>query len=344
MKTLALLLASALVVGTIGKQIAVPNRVGSIKGGDAFEAKAGIVHRQHRTADGLRLHYRLVPAAQRAMRYRYQRNGNRVTFEFDMQRPAPEPVATRGSIVYLHGWGNNGQAMVPWAMALADHGWQGVVLDLRGHGESGSAPAGYGTREAADVTELMTALQASGELPGPVFVFGNSYGAVTALFAEQALRGRVSGIIAMQPFATARGAIGGFIEMLRQSDASTLSERLQRRALRNVDMDAAIDDANRRLALDLRMVDVRPAVAASATCLLFVHADKDGVFPLADTQAMAASTPMGVMATVPGEHHLTLPMRIDWLATALQDWVQATAARGSSACPQFTLPAAPVPD
>lgn len=269
MKTmLGSLLAASLLVGLVSRQIAIPGRPTPIPGSQAMEAHVGVVAREHRTAGGVRLHFRVVPPARRGMRYSYRRQDNRFSFSFDWTAQTPASLAPRGSIVYLHGWSNDGQSMLPWALALADAGWKGVVVDLRGHGGSQDAPVGYGSREAGDVADLVAALEAAGELPQPVFLLGNSYGATSALFAEPALRGRITGIVALQPFATAEGAIRGFVELVRESDVSSLRERWERGMLRRADLGEAIDAASTRLAIDLREVDVRPLVAASRTCLL----------------------------------------------------------------------------
>lgn len=344
MKTLlAIVVGASLVTAYIGKQIAVPERATPIRNGEKIEAAAGITPHAFVTDKGLKLHYRVIAPAQRDMYFHFKASATGAKFGFGWNNEARGPLPVRGSIVYLHGWSNSGQAMVPWALAFADRGWRGIAIDLRGHGQSGDAPAGYGPREAADVAQLIAHLQAKGELPAPVFLFGNSYGATTALFAEPALRKHLAGIVALQPFPSAELAVRGFIDMLRSSETTSLTDKLQRKALRGADVDAAITDASKRLGIDLAAVDVRPVVAASRTCLLFVHGEKDQIFPVDGSRAMAASTSMAHLVVLPDQRHTSVPVRVDWLATPLHDWMDATAQRGDAPCPAFMLPPEPPP-
>src|SRR5687767_12910850 len=46
-----------------------------------------------------------------------------------------ERKSARGTVVLLHGYLQNRAFLVPWAVALAEHGYRCVVVDLRGHGQ-----------------------------------------------------------------------------------------------------------------------------------------------------------------------------------------------------------------
>src|SRR3546814_7911475 len=128
------------------------------------------------------------------------RGDSRMKFKFKLGEKR-QPIPPEGSVVFLHGWGLDASSMLPWALALSELGYQGITVDLRNHGRSSRAPAGFGARESRDIAALVEQLQADGRLPPPVYLFGVSYGACTALFAEPLLRERIAGIVAMVSYA-----------------------------------------------------------------------------------------------------------------------------------------------
>src|SRR3546814_12424166 len=102
--------------------------------------------------------------------------------------------------------------MLPWALALSELGYQGITVDLRNHGRSSRAPAGFGARESRDIPAPVEQLQADGRLPPPVYLFGVPYGAATALFAQPLLRESIAGIVARESYANKRGERRGGAE------------------------------------------------------------------------------------------------------------------------------------
>ncbi|KAG1316584.1 hypothetical protein G6F62_013392 [Rhizopus arrhizus] len=103
-----------------------------------------------------------------------------------------------GTVVLLHGWMMNGDSMLPWSLQLAESGYRVVTLDLRNHGQSGAGPSGYGTYESDDVVDVIGELRARGEITGPLYLFGVSYGAATAVFTADKLGDQVAGVVAME--------------------------------------------------------------------------------------------------------------------------------------------------
>lgn len=306
-----------------------------------FEHVMSIAEMRMRTPDGVEIAYRVVPAATRGMHYALTRTPSRTAFKLNFNE-AIEPLATRGTVVYLHGWEMDASSMLPWALALSERGYRGIALDLRNHGDSSRAPAGFGPREARDVVALFDSLQAQGELQTPVYLFGVSYGAATALFAEPALRARIAGIVAMEPYANAADGIRGIIAGALSKRGSGLRSRLFHAYLRHrydaTDVDEAIATAGRRLAIDLEKVDVREPLVHSQTCILLLHGARDEFIPVATARALATTTPRISYRELPDENHMTLPARIDWLAQPVTDWLQATT---PTHCPQLTLPPDP---
>ena len=311
----------------------------------ADEQALGITHDRWQTPDGVWLAYRTIPAARRGARFKFERQADRgISFSFRSKGDAaPAPVPERGTVVFLSGWGESGASMLPWAMMLAEHGYRGLAIDLRGTGRSSSARIGFGPREAHDVAALVAHLQDDGALRGPVTLFGVSYGATTALFAEAALRGRLAGIVAMEPYANAADAIRTMVPGVRHDMAdgrfARLALALTASRYDTAAIERAIADLDRRLDLDLAAIDLHAPVAQSTTCTVLLHGKRDSWIPVAGARGLAHGAPHMQYVELPDEGHLTLPLRIDWLADPLVDWLAQV---GEGRCADLTLPADPL--
>ena len=344
----ALLLAACAASGcaSLADQIVAPSTDTTFERlvSPADEQGLGITRGDWRTPDGVTLAYRVVPAARRGSRYEFERHASGGgSFTFHMKDDAaPTPVPVRGTVVYLSGWGESGASMLPWALVLAERGYRGVAVDLRDTGHSSRAPIGFGPREAQDVAALLMHLREESELPQPVYLFGVSYGAATALFAEQPLRGRLAGIVAMEPYANAADAIRTMVPGVRRAMANGRIARLALKvtAFRYDDaaVEHAIADLDHRLDLDLAAIDLHVPVAQSQTCTLLLHGARDNWIPVAGSRSLAHAAPQLHYVELPAEGHLTLPLRIDWLAEPVSGWF---ARAGHGECTDLALPSDP---
>lgn len=304
-----------------------------------MESALEIERHRFQVPDGPDLAYRVVKPMAYGMEYHYARSDDGVEFRFNIGNPPEEraPIAAAGTVVLLHGWGMDGSSMLPWALGLAENGWQAVMVDLRNHGASGRAPAGFGPREGQDVSALLAALRTADGTDGPLALFGVSYGAVAALYAAAyAEAGVVDAVIAMSPYANAADGIQGMIEGMKSQPGSGLRGRLAlahaRRRYDDARIDRAIAAAGQRLGVDLAGVDVRQAAKAVDGCALLLHGTRDGFFPMESVQSLADAAPRGQLVALEGEHHFTAPMRMDRLVEPLALWLDA--ADGAD-CPPF---------
>ena len=96
----------------------------------------GLERSSSETPAGVHIAYLQVPAGDRGWEVTLQRQ----SLEFRTAH-SPKAIPVRGSVVYLHGWGMDSTSMLGWAMAFAEHGYDGYALDLRNHGASDRAPA-----------------------------------------------------------------------------------------------------------------------------------------------------------------------------------------------------------
>ncbi len=86
------------------------------------------------------------------------------------------------AIILVHGYNDSRtrafiDEFVPFAAKLNDAGFSVMMIDLRGHGESGDARFTFGIKERQDVLGAVDWLKARGYQPGKIGVLGYSLGA-----------------------------------------------------------------------------------------------------------------------------------------------------------------------
>lgn len=108
--------------------------------------------------------------------------------------------ASDQAVILLHGLSDSWPSYRPLLERLPS-GWRTVALTLRGHGDSGKPPAGYGTAEyAADVVAAMDALGI-----GSAAIVGHSLGSLIAQRIAMDHPERVLQLVLIGAFATLRG-------------------------------------------------------------------------------------------------------------------------------------------
>ncbi len=332
---------------SLSGRLAAPGGVSPLLPRERIEAMMQrLPHREGfvRNDEGVPLFWRAIDPGDYALDYRYSGGSvaNRMDFALDFTAPQQaSAVAPRGTVVLLHGWMMDSGSLLPWALELAQAGYRTIGIDLRNHGRSGQAPSGYGTREGEDVVAVLRALRARGEIAGPLHVMGVSYGAATAIFAARDLGVQAGGVVAMESFDNAGGAIRDMVPHMlsrppeRWSDWLTLP--VARWRYGNGQLDAAIGEADRKLGLDLDRVDVGAALAQAPACVLLIHGTDDQHIPVAHGRLLAAAAPRARYLEIAGEDHLSLPMRLDRLGPTVIDWFDRTPA-ASRDCPQPLMP------
>ena len=296
---------------------------------------------------GIPIFWRAFDPGQYGVHYQYlaqaHENGLPLETGLKLSVPSPfQPQPPRGTVVLLHGWMMNGDAMLPWSLQLAQSGYRVVTIDLRNHGHSGAGPSGYGTFESDDVIDVIDALQAKGEVQGPLYLFGVSYGAATALFTADKLGDRVTGVVAMESFANAGDAIRSMIPHLMSLQPTAWKAQAMaaygRWRYGGQDINAVIAAASQRLDLDLDQVDVARAVADTRACVLLLHGQNDAHVRVDQGRRLAAASDRVHYIELRGEDHITLPLRLDLLGGVVDDWLAHDAHAGGR-CPSPELPA-----
>ncbi|MGH8160308.1 MAG: alpha/beta hydrolase family protein [Rhodanobacter sp.] len=246
-------------------------------------------------------------------------------------------LAPRGSVVLLHPWSMEGSVLTIWGLELAKAGYVVVIPDLRSHGESADAPVGYGPRESDDIVDLVHDLRAANRLPGPLYLFGVSYGGTVALFAAPKLAD-VHGVIALEPYVNAAAVI-------RRAPASGLfGYRWLASLISSREMDNAIQRASRQLGVELAHVDPGDALAQTRACVLILRGADDNLIEGDALRVLSQRSPRASYVEVSEEGHLNLPLRTDRLMPPLLEWMQTLPTDRGKSCPTFVpLPFAPPP-
>lgn len=295
----------------------------------------GFVQASMRTSDGVRIAYWLGQPHAYVMHESFRPSADGMSLHWQWQMPeAPfdgSQLPAKGSIVLLHPWEGEGAMLATWAYRFASAGYVTVMPDLRSQGDSDIAPVGYGPREGNDVAELVRSLRESGRLPQPLFLMGVSYGATAAVFAASGLD-NVDGVIALEPY-------GNAADVIRRAPSTGLfGPRWVGHVIGRSSVDAAIARASIDLGVDLEHIDTAGALRL-APCSLIVRGARDPLVSATAMQTLAASSPQARYIEIPGENHLSLPLRMDRLMQPLLDWMHALGSP-HTACPTLTpLPA-----
>ncbi len=96
------------------------------------------------------------------------------------------PQSKQDTVIFIHGLASNRTAMLPQVAMLTKHGYGALLLDLRGHGESGGAQSSWGEWETEDVKTAVSHLQSLPETTG-IHLIGHSMGGAIAIRAATQL-------------------------------------------------------------------------------------------------------------------------------------------------------------
>lgn len=117
---------------------------------------------------------------------------------FHVQRlDPPEPASGAPTVVCIHGLGLDNLASFYFTLAVpaVEAGARVILYDLRGHGLSEMPETGYSTRDnVEDLCALLDAL----DVPGPVYLVGNSYGGIVAARMAVEAPERVAGLLLIE--------------------------------------------------------------------------------------------------------------------------------------------------
>lgn len=222
-------------------------------------------------------------------------------------------VPYAGTVIVLHGIYAAKEAMLHWALYLAERGYRCVLVDLRGHGESTGDRITYGAIETHDLKLLLDELQRRGLAGDHVGVLGISYGASIGLMLA-AQDDRVATVVGLQPFADAREAVPEFVRASFPKIAAKLSED---------DFSQALIRAEKLGSFSWTTVDVRQAVKELKVPILLFHGAKDNwLNPRHSCELIALAAKDSRLVILPEDNHITLSFRLDPVAQEVAAWLR----------------------
>ncbi|GAB5540381.1 MAG: hypothetical protein SangKO_001410 [Sandaracinaceae bacterium] len=201
--------------------------------------------------------------------------------------------ALRGTLLVLHGIGDDKRSLLSTARGHAARGFRTLVVDSRGHGESSGRYLTYGVEESRDLRALVDVLEAESLLRRPLIVLGTSYGAATAV-QYAALDERVDSTIAVAPFHSLVEVVPAYVEwMLGPLEALVSAELLT----------DVIEASGRRAHFDPAAASPFLAAGRIRAPVRIIHSRDDERIPVAHARAIAARLVDGELVEIDGASH-----------------------------------------
>ncbi|MEX0900649.1 MAG: alpha/beta fold hydrolase [Gammaproteobacteria bacterium] len=243
-------------------------------------------------------------------------------------RPAPaDGSPIHGTAVLLHGFSMDRLQMVSWAVYLASHGWRTVLVDLRGHGESGGDERAWGPGDGRDLQALANALYERELVVGPLVAFGASYGGAAALHWASVDR-RLDAVVTLAAYANAGEVIQTGADVVVPFGRMIPDRTLAR----------GIERAGERIGNDL-MNGISPESVANDILapVMIIHGADDRVVPVAHAQRLHDAMDGSTLWIHDDLRHLDITIRQDLVGQQILDWldqtIRITPDITSTACP-----------
>lgn len=235
-----------------------------------------------------------------------------VTTRWEPLPAGAPPLEPKGTIVLLHGFWLSREAVLHWAIHLAQAGYRTVPVDLRGHGASTGPWVTFGALETGDLAAVVSELQRQGLAEKRVGVLGISYGAALGLLWA-AHDERIGPVVALEPYSDPRIAIRQYARaMLSPAISRSLSDRT---------ISSATTRAARLAGFDWGQVDVVGAVSRLRTPILLIHGAADTVIPPDHSRRLRDVAPAGSrLIETPGDDHFSLSMRLKGISAEVVSW------------------------
>lgn len=225
----------------------------------------------------------------------------------------PSTGAPHATVLVCHGLRDQKRSLLPVARQLAADGYRAVLVDLRGHGRSSGRWLTYGVVEAADLGQVLDALERDNLLAGPVGVYGTSYGAACALM----LAGRdprVRAVVSVAPFATMQDEVPYFIRH---------SSRVPRWFIGDGTIARAIAEAGKLAGFDPKQASPLAAIQHTQARVLLIHGEPDEKTPVEHSRQLHAAAPgLSQLMIIPSAegHDLFFRDRDGAIARATHAW------------------------
>lgn len=177
-----------------------------------------------------------------------------------------------GTVLLLHGFRASKEFMANTALYFRFLGFDVLVPDLPGHGESDGS-FGFGVKDSGPLSELLD----SRVVMQPLYVLGNSMGALAATHLAAA-RQDIRGLILQAPMPVFDEAVMRYIE----NDSPLLAKCLTERAIRSGAREALM-----RAGIQLAQTDIKPRIAALPMNVLVLASPEDPIAPFENFESLS---------------------------------------------------------
>lgn len=200
--------------------------------------------------------------------------------------------AARPTVILLHGLGGHRGGMLNEAALLVPEGYNALLIDLRGHGQSDGDKTTLGYSEVEDVRGAVDYLLTRDDVdPDRIGSAGFSLGGVTVLRATARIP-EIQAVAAISAFQTIDDNVTPIVQALTGRPPFPFPAAV----MLFVNMETGINASEVRAIDDLSAISPRP--------VLFVHGGQDTVVPVSNSEAMhaAASDPKALLIVPDAAH------------------------------------------
>ena len=168
---------------------------------------------------------------------------------------------SKGTIILLHGIRAYKEHFSPMCKLLSKRGFNTVIIDLRGHGESEGKYCTFGFKEKYDIVEVVNEIIEDNRLNNNIGIWGQSLGAAISL-QTLAIDKRIKFGILESTFADLDEVSRAYINRLLKIDNLTLSDYL-------------IERSNAIGGFDSSKIKPKESAKKITQSILLVHGTKD---------------------------------------------------------------------
>ncbi|QFT54844.1 alpha/beta hydrolase [Microbulbifer sp. THAF38] len=217
-----------------------------------------------------------------------------------------------GTVVLLHGFRTSKEFMLNSALYFRFLGFQVIVPDLLGHGDTGGKKK-YGVDDSKYINSLIDNLVEEGVIKDEnIYIVGSSLGALTATHISS-LRSDINGIILLAPMPQFDEAVYNYMKI----DYPVLSRIIPERDIRK---GAVI--ALKRANIDLKDTNIQPLLKTSQTPTLLILSNSDQVSPYANYKQLKKNNIK--IFKVNGRYHPSMNTIGDVEHEAIIKWLNTT--------------------
>jgi hypothetical protein len=220
----------------------------------------------------------------------------------------PAPGKARGAVIVAHGIDHTRQVMLPRASFLVGGGYDTLLIDLRGHGESGGTIVSPGLLEMRDILAAVRYIRSRGSNE-PIVALGISYGAVACLLAA-AESPAIAAVIADGAFLTGKDVSDDIARhFLRDAHTNFWVRTLFRiSSLPGAARATALVYYFRSgIYLGPELLSVMPSASRIRVPVLLISGDRDWIAPTNKTRRILSAIPDArkELIVIPGAAHDT---------------------------------------